>query len=79
MDYNKDKVDEMTLALLWLVMWEDRDVVRAWKSFDWDTMNRLHDMGFIYDPKGKAKSIVFTDDGKKRARELFMKHFGKDQ
>jgi len=78
MDYNQDKVDEMTLALLWLVMWKDRDVDRAWKGFDWETMHRLHEKGFIYDPKGKAKSVAVTDDGKKRAEELFKKHFGRD-
>jgi len=77
MEYQKDKVDEMTLALLWLVMWEDKDVVRAWKGFDWESMNRLHEQGFICDPKGKAKSVHITDEGKQRAEELFMRHFGK--
>ena len=38
MEYDQDKVDEMTLALLWLVMHERRkgNGVRAWKSFGWD-------------------------------------------
>ena len=43
MDFDKDKVDEATLALLWLVFHEDRDgATRAWKSFDWGTL----DVGF---------------------------------
>lgn len=42
MEYNKDKVDELTLALLYLVMTKDKDSVRAWKGFEWGTMNRLH-------------------------------------
>jgi Domain of unknown function (DUF6429) len=29
-------------------------------GFDWDSMNRLHEKGFISDPRGKAKSVVFT-------------------
>ena len=60
MDYDKDKVDEITLALLYLVTWERQEGSgsRAWKGFDWDTMNRLHKKGFISDPKGKAKSVV---------------------
>jgi hypothetical protein len=35
-----NKVDEMVLALMYLVMHSDRDAVRAWKSFDWDTLDR---------------------------------------
>ena len=40
MDYDKDKVDEITLALLYLVTWERQEGSgsRAWKGFDWDTM-----------------------------------------
>ncbi len=75
MAYNKDKVDEMTLALLYLVMHSDGDGSRAWKGFDWDTMNRLHEKGYISNPKGKAKSVVFSDEGVQLAEELFKKHF----
>ena len=75
MDYDRDKVDEMTLALLWLTSFKDPVGVRAWKGQDWDTMDRLHAKGFISDPKSKAKSVVLSDDGEKRSRELFAKHF----
>ncbi|HEX72028.1 MAG TPA: hypothetical protein ENN65_01795 [Candidatus Hydrogenedentes bacterium] len=78
MEYDEDKVDEMTLALLFLVSWtEHHDIWRAWKGFDWDTMNRLHQKGFISNPKGKARSVVMTQEGIQRAKELFIKHFGK--
>ena len=78
MEYNKDKVDEMTLALLYLVMHEESEFgARAWKGFDWDTMNRLHDKGFIGDPVSKAKSVIVTPKGCKKAKELFEKHFAK--
>ena len=76
MQFDEDKVDDATLALLWLVMEKDEYGVRAWKGFDWDTMNRLHEKGFISDPKSKAKSVVVTEVGEKRARELFEKMFG---
>jgi len=76
MEYNKDKVDELTLALLYLVMHdEDEYGARAWKGFGWDTMNRLHDKGFIGNPVSKAKSVSVTREGCKRAKELFEKHF----
>ncbi len=41
MDYDKDKVDEVVLALMWLVLHEDGPVTRAWKGFDWDALDRL--------------------------------------
>jgi len=75
MNYNKEKIDEATLALLYLVMWDEKSVTRAWKGFDWDTMDRLHQKGFIHDPKGKAKSVVVTPEGKKMAESLFKKYF----
>jgi hypothetical protein len=75
MDYDQDKVDEVTLALLWLTSFKDAGEVRAWKGQDWDTMERLHTKGYISDPKNKAKSVVLSDEGEKRSKELFAKHF----
>ena len=75
MDYDEDKVDEITLALLWLTSFKDPVGVRAWKGQDWDTMERLHLKGFISDPKSKAKSVVLSEEGERRSRELFAKHF----
>ena len=76
MHYNKDKVDDMTRALLHLVMFDDKYGTRAWKGFDWETMNRLHEKGCISDPVSKAKSVVLTEQGEKLAREFLEKHFG---
>jgi hypothetical protein len=75
MDYDLDKVDEMTLALLWLTSFNDPVGVRAWKGQDWGTMERLHAKGFISDPKSKAKSVVLSEEGVNRSPELFAKHF----
>jgi hypothetical protein len=77
MEFDRDKVDEMTLALLWLVFHEDRDgTARAWKSFDWETMDRLHEKGYISDPKRKTKSVAVSPEGASKAEELFKKNFG---
>ena len=73
MNYDHDKVDEVVLALLFLTLHEDD---RAWKGHDWDAMSRLHEKGMIYDPVGKAKSVVLTKEGLAKCRELFAKHFG---
>jgi hypothetical protein len=75
MEFDQDKVDEVTLALLWLTSFKDPVEVRAWKGQDWDTMERLHAKGYISDPKSKAKSVVLSEEGEKRSRELFAKYF----
>ena len=59
MKLDPEKIDRAVLALLRLGLHEQK---RAWKGFDWDAMNRLHEKGFISDPVGKAKSIAFTEE-----------------
>jgi hypothetical protein len=40
MEYDKDKVDDMVLALLWLTTFGEKRAgqiaLRAWKGHDWD-------------------------------------------
>jgi hypothetical protein len=74
MQLDTDKIDDAVLALLYLGLHDD---VRAWKGFDWDSMNRLHEQGFISDPRSKAKSVVFTEEGLARAKVLLEKNFSK--
>jgi len=59
-DLDTDRIDEAVLALLYLGLHDDH---RAWKSFDWDALDRLHDKGLISNPASKAKSVVFSEDG----------------
>ncbi|MGA7876898.1 MAG: DUF6429 family protein [Desulfoferrobacter sp.] len=77
MEYDEAKVDEYTLALLYLVTHDQREGhgARAWKGFDWDTMNRLYEKGLISNPVGKAKSVAMSEEGFKKAEELFRRHF----
>lgn len=67
-----DRIDKAVLALLYLGLHGEG---RAWKSFDWDAMSRLHAGGLISDPVGKAKSVMFTNDGLCRAEEAFREMF----
>jgi Domain of unknown function (DUF6429) len=60
MEIDTEKIDETVLALLYLTL---HDGTRAWKGFDWDTLNRLHAKGLITDPVDKAKSVVLTNEG----------------
>lgn len=71
MKFDPDKVDDLVLALLHLTSFSDRGIVRAWKSHDWDALDRLCEKGLISDPKTKAKSVVLSDEGAQRAKELF--------
>ena len=75
MEFDRDKVDEVTLALLWLTHFKDGGGVRAWKGHDFATMDRLHERDYISDPKGKAKSVAMTEEGEKQSEELFKKYF----
>lgn len=61
-------------GLLWLGL---HDGWRAWKGFDWDAMDWLHGKGMISDPVGKAKSVVFTEDGRREAERLFRELFAR--
>jgi len=74
MEYDRDKVDEIVLALLWLTPAGDG---RAWKGHDWDALDRLHAKGYISDPKSKAKSVVLSEEGERLSRELFERHFAR--
>jgi hypothetical protein len=77
MEYDKDKVDEAVLALMYLNSFKDGEWVRAWKGFDWEVLDRLYEKGYISDPKSKAKSVIVTEDGISRSEELFRKYFAK--
>ncbi len=77
MDYNESKVDEMTLALMFLTSFSESGATRSWKGYNWDAMNRLHAAGLIHDPVSKAKSVMLTDEGAKRSRELFKEYFAR--
>ncbi len=77
MDIDYDKIDDCTLALLYLVASVNQYGARAWKGFDWETMNRLHAKGYISDPKSKALSVVLSEEGLARAKEMFETFFAK--
>jgi hypothetical protein len=59
MEYDNNKIDEMVLALLYLTSFDQKVVIRAWKSHDWDALDRLYEKGYISDPKSKANQLLF--------------------
>ena len=69
---DENKIDQAVLALLSLGLHEG---MRAWKGFDWGALDRLHEKGFIRDPRGKAKSVVFTEKGLQESERLLEEMF----
>jgi Domain of unknown function (DUF6429) len=74
MDYDTGKLDDVVLALLYLNV---STTARAWKGFDWDSLDRLHARDLISNPKSKAKSVELTEEGARLAEKAFRRHFGK--
>jgi hypothetical protein len=74
-DVDQQKLAEMGLALLHLTTFSERSGTRAWKGLDWDLLNLLYERDWIHDPKGKAKSVVLTDEGARLGEELFRRYF----
>lgn len=77
MEVAEEKVDDMVLALLYLTTFEDKPGLRAWKGHNWDSLDRLHQKGYISDPATKARSVILTEAGAKRSQDLFEKYFTK--
>jgi hypothetical protein len=79
MEIDKDKIDEVVLALLYLTRCDDQFRAASWKSHDWGALNRLHEKGFIENPVSKNKSAGLTEAGRAKSEELFFKLVGKPQ
>ena len=76
MTIDTDKIDDAILALLQLTLHDDR---RAWKGHDWDALDTRYNKGLIYNPVNKAKSVVLTDEGLQRSKQLFQALFARTE
>ena len=76
MEYDKDKVDELVLALLYLTTTRDKYGTRAWKGLPLEPLERLFEKGYIDDTKSKSISFLLTEKGEQFSKELFFKYFG---
>ena len=66
--------EDLTLLLIYLTSWSEKmsfgvHVQRAWKGYDFDTLDALTEKGYIYGSK-RAKSVYLTEEGVERARNL---------
>lgn len=74
MDYDEAKIDEAVLALLGALEFDDG---RVWKRYDFGVMDRLHEQGYITNPRGRQESVYLTDEGMRVAKELAARYFGR--
>lgn len=73
MDMNQ-VIEDLTLLLIYLMSWTEKmsfgfRAQRAWKGYDFDTLDALVEKGYIYGSK-RAKSVYLTEEGIERARNL---------
>ncbi|SDD97776.1 hypothetical protein SAMN05216345_1267 [Cupriavidus sp. YR651] len=69
-----DAIDAVVLALLWLNLREQTG--RAWKSLNWDALDRLYLKGMVGNPASHAKTVELTDIGLREAMRLAAQYFG---
>lgn len=83
----KDKIPpeqamhDMILAMIYLTRftdgrqekYEEPPLFRAWKSYDWDTLDKLSEDELIIDRHGN-KSLYLTDEGVTKAKEILEKY-----
>ncbi|MFJ5258677.1 DUF6429 family protein [Pseudomonas sp. NPDC088414] len=73
MEYDEKLIEEAVLALLAAFSSDDGN---AWKGFDFEVMNRLHEQGLISNPVNRNKSIWLTEEGWERGRQIAERLFG---
>lgn len=75
---DSEKLAEVALAILSLTVHGSEFGSRAWKGLDWELLDLLCEKGWIYEPKGKTKSVSLTKEGEKLCFEYFEKYFSED-
>jgi hypothetical protein len=73
----KERVKELTLMLLHLTSWEENEFGiqyrRCWKGYDFNILDKLTDEDLIRGGH-RSKSVILTDDGISKAKELLKKY-----
>ncbi|OWZ82768.1 DUF6429 family protein [Natranaerobius trueperi] len=77
------QIEELTLLLLYLTSWEEKDEIientlRSWKGYPFHILDKLNEDELIFGSK-RAKSVYFTEEGEKRAKELIEKYLDQEE
>jgi Domain of unknown function (DUF6429) len=80
-EYDRNKVDEMTLALMFLVSTRQKDGQGAtsWKGLNSEVLARLQARALIRETNRKDMSLHLTEEGYLQSERLFLEHFGDPQ
>lgn len=73
MKHDEKLIEEAVLALLATF---STDKGNAWKGYDFEIMNRLHEQGFIQNRVNKNKSVWLTEEGLELGRQIADRLFG---
>ena len=72
----KQAIHDLVLALIYLTRFMEKSrynsedqLFRAWKTYDWDALDKLSEEELIIDRHGN-KSLYLTDEGVARAQEI---------
>lgn len=65
----REQISKLTLLLLYLTSWPEKEVQRSWKGYDFDVLNQLEEDGLIAQSK-TAKSVYLTEEGIEAAKKL---------
>jgi len=75
-ELDEDLLAEAALALMSLTQ---HDGDRVWKQYPWHITDRLHEKGYISDPKSKAKSVQLTGEGEAHAKRILREQFAQNE
>lgn len=83
----KIDINELTLLLLYLTSWDEEGIdfdekgipdkaifKRSFKGYSFDALNELTDKGYLFKASHRSKSMTFTSEGIKMAKEILKKY-----
>jgi hypothetical protein len=74
-----EKIKELTLLLLYLTSWEEKDFFgemrRSWKGYPFEILDELSEEDYIRGSH-RSKSVYLTEAGIKEAKSLAEKYLG---
>lgn len=76
------QIEELTLLMLYLTSWIEKvpgleeGFSRSWKGYPFEALDKLVEEGYLVGVKhpGKTKSVVLTEEGIAKAKELEQKY-----
>ena len=74
-----EKIKELTLLLLYLTSWEEKEFFgewrRSWKGYPFEILDELSEEDYIRGSH-RSKSVYLTEAGIKEAKSLTEKYLG---